>query len=330
MNKQTSVTVRPSKGSREKVTFRSKPTGKATSVLVSRILRLLQPYLYVLPAMLCVGFWLYRPLLQTVQLSFYEWNLLPTTPKKFVGMLNYERIVNLPDMHTAISNSLIYMIGILPFSLVIPLVIAIGTERFNGRAKNVYRMLVFFPMIMAPVVASIIWNWMLHPLNGIVNQALKSGFHLSDPIRFLSDERFAIWTILLITGWKMIGFSTLIFSAALTGISKDYYEAAMIDRASRWQIVRYITLPLLSPFLIFILMLSILFSSEWSFAYINVLTQGGPSNSTINIYYLLWNYGFKSFSIGWGSASAVLFFVVFGFIAWLLTKLSNRYSFYDE
>jgi multiple sugar transport system permease protein len=327
--KQPSLTVARN-GARKLAMDRARPSGKAASGLFSRIIRVLQPYLYIFPAVLCVGFWLYRPLLQTFQLSFYEWNLLPTTPKKFVGMLNYERILNLPDMHTAISNSLIYMIGILPFSLIIPLLIAIGTERFNGRAKNVYRMLVFIPMIMAPVVASVIWNWMLHPLNGIVNQALKNGFHLSAPIRFLSDERFAIWTILIITGWKMIGFSTLIFSSALTGISKDYYEAAMIDRATRWQTIRYITLPLLSPFLIFILMLSILFSSEWSFAYINVLTQGGPSNSTINIYYLLWNYGFKSFSIGWGSASAVLFFLVFGLIAWLLTKLSNRYSFYDE
>jgi multiple sugar transport system permease protein len=128
----------------------------------------------------------------------------------------------------------------------------------------------------------------------------------------------------------MIGFSTLIFSSALTGINRDYYEAAAVDRASRWQTVRHITLPLLSPYIIFILMLSILFSSEWSFAYINVLTHGGPSNSTMNIYYLLWNYGFKTFAIGWSSAAAVLFFIVFGLIAWGMTKLSSRFSFYDH
>lgn len=305
-------------------------TGQQATRLLFRVISRVQPYLYVLPAVLCIAFWLYWPLLQTFRLSFFEWNLLPTTPQKFVGLLNYERILGLPDMRTAIGNSLIYMLGILPFSLILPLAIAIGTERLGRRAKNTYRMLIFFPMMMAPVVVSVVWNWMLHPLNGIVNQALRQGFHLAEPLRFLSDERFALWTILIITGWKIIGFSTLIISSALTGINKDYYEAAMIDRASRWQTIRYITLPLLSPTLIFILMLSILFSSEWSFAYINVLTQGGPSNATLNIYYLLWVYGFKSFSIGWGSAAAVLFFLVFGLIAGLLTKLSNRYSFYDE
>jgi multiple sugar transport system permease protein len=304
--------------------------GGAAVRLLSRWLRSLEPYMYVLPAILCVGFWLYRPLIETLLLSFYEWNMLPNTPKNFVGLLNYERILSLPDMKTAVSNSLIYMLGILPFSLLIPLLIAIGSERMNSKAKNVYRMLVFVPMIMSPVVTSVIWNWMLHPMNGIVNHKLQQVFGLSEPIRFLSDGRFAIWTILIITGWKIIGFSTLVFSSALTGISKDYYEAASIDGARRFQTIRYITLPLLSPFIILIVMLSILFSSEWSFAYINVLTQGGPANATLNIYYILWVYGFKSFAVGWGSAAAILIFVIFGLLAWMMTKLSNRYSFYDE
>lgn len=246
------------------------------AVLLRRLARI-QPYLYLLPAILSVGFWIYRPLVQTLQLSFYQWNLLPTTPKTFVGLQNYERILTLPEMKMAIVNSLIYMIGILPFSLILPLLIAIGTERIGKQARGIYRMLVFLPMIMAPVVVSVIWNWILHPTNGIVNHKLQQWFHLAEPLRFFTDGKLAIWTILFITGWKMLGFSTLIFSSALTGINKDYIEAATMDRASRWQIVRYITLPLLSPYLIFVLMLSILFSSEWSFAYINVLTQGGRS-----------------------------------------------------
>jgi multiple sugar transport system permease protein len=326
MKNKSSVLTLSGQGRRSAPAAKEKLLGKAVLRRLSRV----EPYLYLLPAVLAVAFWIYRPLLQTLKLSFYQWNLLPASPKTFVGMQNYERILTLPDMKIAIVNSLIYMVGILPFSLVLPLVIAISTDRIAKQARNLYRMLVFLPMIMAPVVVSVIWNWILHPTNGIVNHKLQAWFGIVEPVRFFTDSRLAIWSILFITGWKMIGFSTLIFSSALTGINREYYEAAAVDRASLWQIVRHITLPLLSPYIIFILMLSILFSSEWSFAYINVLTQGGPANSTMNIYYLLWNYGFKTFAIGWSSAAAVLFFIVFGLIAWMMTKLSRRYSFYDH
>ena len=285
------------------------------------------PYLYLLPALLTIAIWVYAPLLQTLELSFFEWNLLPTTPKIFVGWQNFSRILELPEVHQALSNTVIYVLGIIPMAVILPLVVAILTESIQGRARNIYRALVFVPMIMAPVVVAIIWRWLLNPMQGIAFEIFKT-LRL-EPINFLRDERLAIWTIVFITGWKLIGFSTLIFSAAIANVDRSYLEAARLDGASEWQITRRITLPLISPTIFFITMLTVLLGSQWSFAYINVLTQGGPRNATTNIYHLLYEFGFGSFAIGWSSAAAIVLFIGFGVLALLGLKLMNKYTTYE-
>lgn len=307
-----------------------RPLAVRRRLRIKLYIRKLKPYLYLLPVLAAISFWIYRPLIQTFQLAFYEWNMLPASPKTYVGLKNFQMLFSLPDMGKALMNTLIYTVGVIPFSLILPLAIAIATDHLGRRSRNLYRALVFIPMIMAPVAVSAVWSWILNPMGGILNQTLQAMFGWEEPIRFFSDEWWAIGSITFITGWKLIGFSTLLFSAALTGINKEYVEAAMMDRASRWQIIRRILLPLLLPMIVFMAMLSTLFAAEWSFSYINVLTQGGPLNSTTNIYYLLWNYGFKTFSVGWSSAAAVLVFIGSGLIAWGFMKLSQKLSFYDN
>jgi multiple sugar transport system permease protein len=185
-------------------------------------------------------------------------------------------------------------------------------------------------MIMAPVVVSVIWRWMLHPTNGLVNVGLQNVFGF-DPISFFRNTDVAIWTIIFITGWKLIGFSTLIFAAAIANVDRSYLEAAQLDGASRWRVVvRHVILPIISPTVLFMTMLSILLSAQWSFAYINVLTQGGPRHATTNVYYVLWEYGFGTFAVGWSAAAAVILFVSFGLIAWACLAAIRRFSFYDS
>ncbi|MBW4438418.1 MAG: sugar ABC transporter permease [Pleurocapsa minor GSE-CHR-MK-17-07R] len=294
------------------------------------LLVVIQPYLYLLPAILAIGIWIYRPLLQTIELSFFEWNMLPTAPRTFVGLRNYAQLFSLPDMGRAFANTIVYMLGILPLSVLIPMIIAIVTNDIGRRARTIYRAMIFLPMIIAPVVVAVVWRWIFHPTNGILNTMLELTNLIQNPLRFFSDANLAIWVIIFITGWKLIGFSTLIFSAALSNINRDYIEAAQIDGASRIQIIRFILVPLLSPTILFMIMLTLLFASQWTFAYINVLTQGGPLNATTNIYFLLWNYGFRTFSVGWSSAAATVFFIGFSVIALLFIKLSNRLAFYDN
>ncbi|VVD85265.1 sugar ABC transporter permease [Pandoraea communis] len=286
------------------------------------------PWLYILPATVTFLTWVYEPLCRAVWLSFFDWNMLPTSEKTLVGWENYRNILGLDQLWQAAANTGLSIVGLLPVAVALPLAIAIYTEDLPRRARNLYRALIFVPMIIAPVVAATVWRWLLDPGHGIVNLGLQAlGF---SPIDFLNDPRYALWTIIGITGWKLMGFSTLIFSAANANINPSLIEAARMDGATHWAIVRDIRLPLLSSNVLFLTMMTILLGAQWSFAYINVLTQGGPLGATTNLYYLLWDFGFSSLSVGWASASAVLLFAMFGAIAFVLLRLIDRYSFHDN
>ncbi|MDE1997110.1 MAG: sugar ABC transporter permease, partial [Rhizobiaceae bacterium] len=224
--------------------------------------------------------------------------------------------------------TIIYIVGLLPLAVLLPLAIAIFTADQPPKARNIYRAMIFVPMIVAPVVAACIWRWLLDPTHGVINLVIRSaGFH---PLRFLQDPNLAIWTIIVLTGWKLIGFSTLILSAANANINPSLIEAARMDGANKWEIIRDVRLPLMSSILLFLVMMTILLGAQWSFSYINVLTGGGPLGSTTNIYYVLWDFGFSSLSVGWSSAAAVILFLGFGVIAFLLFKMMDRYSFHDN
>ena len=289
---------------------------------------LIAPWLYLLPAALGLAIWVYWPLLDAFRLSLYQWNMLPTTAPQFVGLSNFTNIFALPKFWQAVRNTGIYVLGLLPLAVIIPLAIAIYTHDLPDRARNIYRAIIFVPMIIAPVVAAAVWRWLLDPGHGMVNQAI-AGLG-GEPVRFLADPAIAIWTIIVLTCWKLIGFSTLILSAANANINPSLIEAARMDGASRWEIIRDIRLPLLMNTVLFLVMMTILLGAQWSFSYINVLTGGGPLGSTTNIFYVLWEFGFSSMSVGWSSAAAVILFLGFGALAFVLFRLMERYSFYDN
>jgi multiple sugar transport system permease protein len=286
------------------------------------------PWLYLAPAILTLVVWIYWPLIDALRLSLFQWNMLPTSPQKFVGWDNYVRIFALPKFWQALRNTVVYVVGLLPLAVLLPLAIAIYTHDLPARSRNIYRAIIFVPMIIAPVVAAAVWRWLLDPGYGMVNAGI--GWFGFDPVKFLADPKVAIWTVIIITGWKLIGFSTLILSAANANINPSLVEAARMDGASKWEVIRDVRLPLLSSSILFLVMMTILLGAQWSFTYINVLTQGGPLGSTTNIYYLLWDFGFSSMSVGWSSASAVILFLGFGAIAFVLFKLIDRYSFHDN
>lgn len=301
----------------------------ATPRLLPRLkLSTIEPWLYLAPALIILATWVYVPLLQAFELSFYEWNMLPRSQPRYVGLANYQNLVTLPDMQRAVLNTILYTFGLLPLSVGVPLAIAIITADLRGPMRNIYRAIIFVPMIVAPIVAAIVWRWLLNEDHGLVNAWLQGlGF---DTIGFLRDPQVALWTLVWITGWKLIGFSTLLFAAADSAISPAYYEAARMDGANRWQILRDIRLPLLSPTILLLTMMTILFGAQWSFVYINALTGGGPLGSTTNVYYLMWEYGFMTMSAGWSTAAGVLVFSVFGLVSLICLTAMKRLAVYDE
>ncbi|MDR2080037.1 MAG: sugar ABC transporter permease, partial [Treponema sp.] len=138
------------------------------------LLKSAEPYLFIGPAFLFILFWLYRPLLGNFYYAFTKWAMVSGTRPQWVGASNFLRFLGNKDFGIALSNTLFYILGLLPFSVALPLLLAVLTNRMSPKAKNIYRIILFIPMIMTPVSTAAIWRWMLHPGNGLVNHALRS------------------------------------------------------------------------------------------------------------------------------------------------------------
>jgi multiple sugar transport system permease protein len=293
-----------------------------------RNIKHLVPYLYVLPAVVLVGVWIYAPLIQTVNLSFYDWNMLPTSPATLVGLGNYTDVINLPEMRTAVANTGLYVLAGIAFLVLLPTAAVLVVRRLSRRASNAYQALIFLPYLMTPVATGALWRWLFAEQTGLITQwAAAAGIELGNVFR---DPNTSLWAIVVILGWQMIGFGVLMVSAGYTGIDPLYSEAAAIDGASERRITWTIVLPLLSPTLAFLGLMAVLLVAQWSFPLIDLLTQGGPGSSSTNVYHLLYVFGFQNFDAGISSAAGVLFFISFSLIAWFFVELSERLSFYDD
>jgi multiple sugar transport system permease protein len=289
-----------------------------------RIGRAALPYLYLLPAIAMLVVWTYRPLAQAVQLSFHSWNLLPTSEMVGVGGENYRRLADVPAVGDSLVRTGTMILGLLPFSVIVPVVVAFAARGVAGRMRGVYQGIIFAPFLVAPVASAAAWRWLAEPQAGVINRTLGL------EVNWINDTRTAQLAIIVITGWHVIGFAVLVVVAGVANISPDYDEAARVDGATRGQIDRWITLPLLSPSLVLLTLLTVLLSAQWTFPLIDTLTQGGPSASTTNIYYLLWEYGFQTFDAGMSAAVGVVAFVLFGVLAAGLMRLSEKVTFHDD
>lgn len=286
------------------------------------------PYAYLAPALVMLVLWTYWPLLQTFQLSFYDWNMLPTSPKEFVGIDKYIDVATLPEGIKGLWNTVLYTAAFAVFSLVLPIVIALVSQQVRGRWKTFYQAMIFVPFLITPVASAAIWRWLFAANGGAIPSTLSAfGIELGNVFR---NPDLALWAIVVIVGWQMLGFGVLVVSAGVAGISPEYAQAAGLDGAGAWEIVKRITLPLLSPTLTFLGLMTILLAAQWTYPIIDVLTQGGPSNSTTNMYYLLYQFGFQSFDTGLSSAAGVVFFIAFGLVAMLYLRLTARFNFYDD
>jgi multiple sugar transport system permease protein len=288
----------------------------------------LAPYLYLLPALALLVMWIYAPLVQTFGLSFVDWNLIPTSPKEFVGFDNYATVLSLPELHQALGNTALYIAAFMVFSLLLPVVIALVSRRIQGRAKTVYQALIFVPFLVTPVATSAVWRWLFDENGGTIPRiAATLGWDMGNVFR---DPGMVMMAVIVIVGWQLLGFGVLVVSAGMAGINPDYAAAASLDGATARQITWRITLPLLSPSLVFLGLMTILLSAQWAYPIIDILTQGGPSGASTNIYYLLYQFGFRNFDAGLSAAAGTLFFIGFGLIAMLFVEVSERLSFYDN
>ena len=269
--------------------------------------------IFLLPSLLGCFFFIFIPTLFSFLLSFYDWNLLNQI--KFVGLKNYIDLILSNEFWYVFKNTVIYAFFVTIIGTVIPLLLA---SVINGkiRGKEFYKTIYFLPFITPMIVIAMIWQWIFDPNIGFLNQLLKMNINL------LYDTNWAMFALIFVSVWKLIGYNMIIFLSGFSSIPSQVYEAADIDGSSKTRTFFCITVPLLSSTIFFVLLITTI-SSFQVFDLIYLMTQGGPENSTNVLVYWLYKNAFEFFNIGKASAVAyVLFIMIFilTMIQWNLRK----------
>ncbi len=262
------------------------------------------------------------PLLFALGLSFSDWNFVSGLKNiKFAGLSNYIKFFSDEVFITSLINTLIYGVIMVPIAIILSLLFAvILNEHVFG--KGLLRLAFYLPNISSMVAVSVVWMILFLPSYGPINQFLNA-IGIANPPRWLNASSTSLFSIIIVGIWQRIGYNIIIFLAGLQGISKSLYESAEIDGANGIQKFFYITIPSLSNTMFLITMLSFI-SSFQVFTPVQVMTQGGPGNSTSVLVYYIYKTAFQYSDIGYASAmSWVLFLLVFIFCAGRLI-ISNK------
>ncbi len=280
-----------------------------------------EPYLYLAPMLALLAVFTYWPLVHTAYLSVVRWNMAPGAAMPFVGFANFASVTSGSLFAAASYNTVIYLAASIPLKVLLPIPIAVFVWSLGGRGAA-YRTILFLPTLISFVVVSVVVLWLLNPMGGHVPALLAmAGVAMGNP---LADAERAIWLVIGLSSWKVLGFHVLIYVAGLSAIPRDLVEAMRIDGAGDWRILRSLIWPLLGPTTLFVLISTILFTLQQCFTPIDILTQGGPSNGTTNLFYMVYQLAMRSFDIGGGAAGTVMLFAL------LLLLVAAKFSLLDR
>lgn len=278
----------------------------------------LTPYLFLLPAILILGMTVFFPSIQAFSLSFtrYEYDL--TQAPQWIGLENFQRLLDDKVFWQTLRNTFLYLIGVVPILVLAPLGLAILV---NQKLKGIhwFRVSFYTPVVISMVVAGIAWK-AIYSNNGLLNQFLKT-LGMEEGIPWLTDPRLAIWSVMAVTIWKGLGYYMVIYLAGLQSISPELYEAAAIDGSDGWRKHLDITLPLMRPYLFLVAVISSI-SATKVFEEIYIMTQGGPRNSSKTVVYYIYQLAFQDLDI---SYACTIGLILFSFI-FLLSILNLRLS----
>ena len=270
-------------------------------------------WVFILPALLGTLIFIVIPVICSFGLSFTKWDLL--NPIRFVGLDNYKEIFSEALFFKIFWNTVVFAISTSVLGVIIPLILAcILNSKIRG--SEFYKTAYFLPFITPMIVMGVVWEWIFDPNIGLLNHIL----HLH--INWLYDTHFAMPALIIVSVWKLIGYNMVIFLSSLSGISQSMFEAAKIDGATPFQTFKNVTIPLLSPSIFFVVIITAI-SSFQVFDLIYLMTQGGPLDSTNVLVYAIYKNAFEYFNVGKASAIAyVLFFIilVLTLVQWSLRK----------
>lgn len=268
----------------------------------------LTPYWFLLPALIMLGLTVFYPALQAFFLSFtkYEYDL--TQPPVWIGLKNFQRLWHDPIFWQTFRNTFLYLVCVVPILVSLPLALAILVNR-KLRGIRWFRVAYYTPVVISMVVAGIAWKW-LYADNGLLNQLLQVVKLPSVP--WLTSPNLALFSVMVVTIWKGLGYYMVIYLAGLQAIPQDLYEAAAIDGSDGLKKHWDITVPLMRPYLLLVAVISAI-SATKVFEEVYVMTRGGPNHASETLVFYLYNKAFGELEMSYAcTIGLVMFLMILG------------------
>lgn len=277
-------------------------------------------WIFVFPALLGMLIFIIIPIFFSFGLSFAKWDLL--NPIQFVGLDNYKEIFTEPLFGKILLNTVVFALATSFFGVIIPLILA-AIMNCKIRGADFFKTAYFLPFITPMIVIGIVWEWIFDPNIGLLNKVLQ--VH----INWLYDPHWAMPALIIVSVWKLIGYNMIIFLSGFSGISNSMFEAAKIDGANPVETFFYVTIPLLSPTIFFVVIITAV-SSFQIFDLIYLMTQGGPLDSTNVLVYAIYKNAFEYFNAGKASAIAYVLFVIILVLTLLQWNMRKKLVYNEE
>jgi multiple sugar transport system permease protein len=269
-----------------------------------------------------LAFWI-GPMLGTIWISLQDWNLIGKA--RYAGVDNYVELATDEKFHAALGHTLLFIVAYLPLVLVLGLAVALLLDSALP-AMPLFRAVFFLPVISSWVAVSLLWKWILNPAGGLLDRALST-VGIDGP-GWWTDPNWAMPAVVLASVWKDLGFVAVLLLAGLQAIPTDLKEAAALDGANAWRRLRSVTLPLLSPSLFFVTVISVINSFQ-VFDQVYVMTGGGPGDATTVVVQQIVKYAFQYGRVGYASAMSIVLFAIVMLVTALQVRLQKRWVHYD-
>ena len=281
-------------------------------------------WLLILPTVLFVGLFIAVPIVLSFVLSLFSYSVI--APAHWVGLANYRTLLHDGNAQHAFYVTILLAVGIVIAEVAAGLALAVAVQRRMHWARSIYRSAFFVPLLVSGASISIVMSYVFDPQFGVLNYYLQQ---LGLPqIPWLNSPWGAIVTIMIVVTWQQLGFTFIVFSAALGAVPKELIEAARTDGAGGWRIFRKITVPLISPSILFTVTVGIIGALQL-FDQPYVLTHGGPGNATQTVVLEMYEQAFQNLRFGYASAISVVLFIVVLIATYLQFGISRKWVFYS-
>ena len=277
------------------------------------------PYLMALPSIALLAVFVLYPIGYMIYLSLFKWNMIG--PMVYAGLGNFKELFANPDFYQVMGNTFQFMFFQVFFSMAVALLLA-AYLKADTKANAILQSISFAPYIVSMISVAFIWMWLMDSDFGLLN--FFFGLLGLSPVRWLEDPKIAMSSLILVSVWKSVGYNAIILISAMRAIPGHLYEAAKLDKGRKAKIFFTLTLPMISPTLFFLALMNIIAAFK-VFETVNVMTYGGPMNSTATLVFDIYQYGFSFYKIGYASAMGVVLMGIIGICTVLyFAALSKR------